>query len=391
MSRFLRFILAGCVGALIGWLLLEPWKAQFGPTRESLLLYAVSLGIVLALVLEKIIHARKFKFILTTLKDWRLFVIPIIGVLLIQVLFSESGGKRAYQDERTEERILLLDTSSSMDGDPLVELKRAVREYLSLLEEANSSDLVGAVSFSSGAQTIAHPQRDYTGLSRRISSLRSGGGTDMLAGFQTALNTFTAEGNYPKEIILVSDGLPNEPEAVSGFVGSFEGIPVYSIGVGGGYDAAFLQNVAGTTSGQFFAADDISDLAGVFEEIASQGITQVASDQAAGLPFWKRLLGWSLLGLILGLTIGVGNKRKEMIRIGALGGFLGGVLGSFFFVLIDLLNLGAGAVARGVGFVVLGLCIGLTIYTVNEIYSRLKGSSTGHVRSDTLKSIRKEK
>ena len=108
----------------------------------------------------------------------------------------------------------------------------------------------------------------------------------MLAGFQTALNTFSAEGNYPKEIILVSDGMPNAPDAVSGFVGNFEGIPVYSIGVGGGYNTAFLQNVAGTTGGQFFAADDLSDLAGVFEEIASEGITQVASDQTAGLPFW---------------------------------------------------------------------------------------------------------
>lgn len=379
MFRLIQFCFSGLVGASLGWLFLEPWAAEYSTIREFLLLYAVSLGIVFALVAEQLIYTRNFKKALTSLGNWQLFVIPVIGVFLIQLLFTESD-QSTFKDETAEERILLLDVSSSMSGRPLRELKRATAEYLSTLQAAESKDVVGIVAFSNSAVLVATPQNDYDALTEAISLLESGGGTNMLAGFQMALQAFQQE--LPRDIILVSDGEPNEPDLVRSFLPYLEGIPISSVGVGADYDGRFLSHVASTTGGEFLRARDASDLVGILEELAGRGITKTVDAEGEALPFWKRLLGWGLLGLVLGLTIGlgrksVGNKKYRTVVPGLLGGIVGGAFSAIVFVGIDLLSLGSAPMARSISFALLGLCLALAIFLANQLFSTLFESRDG--------------
>ena len=94
---------------------------------------------------------------------------------------------------------------------------------------------------------------------------------------------------FAREIVLVSDGVPNEPDEVSIFLREIEGVVVHTVGAGRNYDQGFLSSIARDTGGQFYAADNVGDLADVFVAIARQGITRGSQSQAAeSPPFWRQ-------------------------------------------------------------------------------------------------------
>ncbi len=93
-----------------------------------------------------------------------------------------------------------------------------------------------------------------------------------------------------------------------------------------------------------------------------------------GFPLFQ-VLGWTLVGLLVGASVGLydflaarragdasgGGRRK--LRNGLLGGALGGALGGLLFVILKagLASLGELRFSTAFGFVVLGACIGLFI------------------------------
>ena len=390
MKRLVRYVLAGCIGAIVGWFIFEPWKDDFGHIRDFLLLYSVSLWIAFGMIIQKFFFAgtsmqKKVGWTKETLKKKHLYVIPLIGVIAIKVIFYTPVEIQVQADTQIETRLLLLDTSGSMCGSPLKELKEAVDNYLGILEKAKSQDIIGCIAFSDGAQLDSSLSTNYAQMKKDVKSLECAGGTNMLSAFQLASETLRGQEGYPQEIILLSDGEPNDRGEVINYLTNLKKIPVHTVGAGGDYDRALLENISTRTGGKFYSADDISHLTKVFIEIAQQGITETsdkkeselqAKDQKSTLPFWKRFLGWSICGLLIGLTIGIGEKRGETIIIGSVGGCLGGTLSSICFMFIDMLNIASGSSTRFVSFALLGACIGFTIFVVEFIYSKIKPADT---------------
>jgi uncharacterized protein YegL len=194
-----------------------------------------------------------------------------------------------------------------MQGGSISELQKSVINYLNTLEESGSQDYICLTVFSDDAETISSFTNDYSSLKYAVNSLSTNGGTNMVSGLQLSvsnLNNFREERKgITGEIILVSDGDPNQEQNVRDYAYKMN-YPCSTIGVGRGYNESLLRNISNATSGIFYPANDINQLNGVFQKIASGNIVS-ANESNENMPLWRRLVGWGLLGLVIGLGVGL--------------------------------------------------------------------------------------
>lgn len=79
-----------------------------------------------------------------------------------------------------------------------------------------------------------------------------------------------------------------------------------------------------------------------------------------------RVLGWSVLGLFVGVGQGVGRGSGRRVVNGVIGGTLGGLIAGFLFdPIAKVLN--SGVLSRAVGITILGTAAGIAIGLVEEI------------------------
>lgn len=102
--------------------------------------------------------------------------------------------------------ILLLDTSGSMDGDPLRQLKRTA---LALIDSLSDRDTLEMIEFSSSARRWHRGAKEATSSVRRearawVQGLRAGGGTEMVRGMLEALAPLTERSQ--RQVVLLTDG-----------------------------------------------------------------------------------------------------------------------------------------------------------------------------------------
>ncbi len=99
-----------------------------------------------------------------------------------------------------------------------------------------------------------------------------------------------------------------------------------------------------------------------------------------GLP---RFIGFMILGLAVGVVDGLADRSWRRVRNGVFGGLLGGMVGGLLFnPLVFLLASDSGIASRAAAFVILGLClgalIGLTQVVLREAWlTVLDGYRTG--------------
>lgn len=79
-----------------------------------------------------------------------------------------------------------------------------------------------------------------------------------------------------------------------------------------------------------------------------------------------RSLGWTLIGLFLGVGFGMPNLSLRRMWNGAIGGAIGGFLGGFFFQTLREAGLFQGIHGRLVGFALMGALIGFFINLIAE-------------------------
>jgi pSer/pThr/pTyr-binding forkhead associated (FHA) protein len=79
-----------------------------------------------------------------------------------------------------------------------------------------------------------------------------------------------------------------------------------------------------------------------------------------------RLIGWTLMGLMLGIGVGLATLSFPNMLKGALGGLIGGFVGGAGFDLIGSFSQ-SGLASRLIGFCVIGLAIGFFIGLVHQL------------------------
>ena len=128
---------------------------------------------------------------------------------------SEQSAHRALGVQSTQSvtkrySVLVLDTSGSMRGTPLIRTKQAAVKFCEQVLAAEGDNYVAVVSFNTSATTVCNFSNDLNALTNSINALYYTGSTSQHAGLvlaDTLLENVNASGAV-KNIVLMSDGLP---------------------------------------------------------------------------------------------------------------------------------------------------------------------------------------
>lgn len=103
-----------------------------------------------------------------------------------------------------------------------------------------------------------------------------------------------------------------------------------------------------------------------FAAILNAGGWRIGQAGAMAYLIFGRLIGWALMGVLLGAGVGLATFSPPNIAKGAIGGLAGGFLGGVAFDAISAFS-GGGLVSRLFGLSAIGLMIGLFIGVVQEL------------------------
>ena len=145
---------------------------------------------------------------------------------------------------------LVIDRSTSMQGERLDQVKKATIALLDLLQP---DDIFSIVSFSDRAEVVLRAQHSPDkGMARaKISAIVASGGTEMLQGLFTGLSEIRRYLNplAVNHLLLLTDGRTYGDEAeclsLAGLAGN--GINIHGLGIGHEWNDAFLDDLAGRT------------------------------------------------------------------------------------------------------------------------------------------------
>jgi len=179
--------------------------------------------------------------------------------------------------ERAESRppvnlVIVLDRSSSMHGDKIVQAKAAAIEALNRLA---SDDIFSLVTFDSNIETIIPATRvgDGKSLESKIRRIEPRGMTALFGGVTqgaSELRKNIEDSRYIHRIILLSDGQANQgprtPEELGRLGAALvkEGISVTTVGLGLGYDEDLMTRLALRSDGNTYFVEGSSDLPHIF-------------------------------------------------------------------------------------------------------------------------------
>jgi len=258
----------------------------------------------------------------------------ILAVTGLALLVGALARPQRVQDKREVhsegyDLILAIDISGSMlaedyekNGEPMNRLQ-AIKPVIQAFIDERANDRIGMVVFSGRAYTLAPLTFDHDWLSRQTERLQVGlleDGTAIGDGLGVALTRLEQasheEAGHRKGafVILLTDGANNRgtlTPAQAANIAKSRGIPVYTIGAGKdgwvrvpvmengrklGYQRMFsdldestLHDIADTTGGHFYRADDTRTIKSAFEAINR---TQKIEFKAKTYLITSELLAW---------------------------------------------------------------------------------------------------
>lgn len=236
-------------------------------------------------------------------------ILAAIGIALLIVALARPQSVHDKREIRSEgyDLMLAIDISSSMlaedyekNGQPINRLQ-AVKPVIQAFIEERSNDRIGLVVFSGRAYTMAPLTFDHDWLARQTERIQTGiieDGTAIGDGLGVALTRLEQaaheEGGRRKGafVVLLTDGANNKgtlTPAQAAEIAKARGIPVYTIGAGkDGYvrrpvivdgrklgyermwsdlDEGALHDIADSTGGHFYRADDNRTIKSAFDAI----------------------------------------------------------------------------------------------------------------------------
>jgi len=180
--------------------------------------------------------------------------------------------------------VFVLDESGSMQGEPINQLKSAVKTIIRGLNLAdNPTTLVGIVAFQSVARTLCKLTNDEGRLLSCAGKLNASGGTAIDRGIIEGLKVL-ADGRKglgadvtPNEVmIVVSDGQNNAGcDSVKSAArrAKGQGVLVITVCVGGGCDAQCMRECA-SSARYYFEVDSAGQLVNIFDKLRDT-VTQI--------------------------------------------------------------------------------------------------------------------
>lgn len=160
---------------------------------------------------------------------------------------------------------LLFDTSGSMSGEGIRQAKQAAKHFL---EESGNGAKIALVEFGrSPGRTLCALTGDHDQLRSAINSLEAGNGTPLTEGLRTS-QSLLADIQTQQILLVLTDGMPDDPEGALLVAGEMkrDGVRIIAVGAGSSIDEDFLRRLA--SSSQDGMNVDFSELTSTFGSIA---------------------------------------------------------------------------------------------------------------------------
>ena len=178
--------------------------------------------------------------------------------------------------------VLTLDRSSSMQGDPLANLKLGAKTFIDIIADATGGTAsgqigygsrIGIVSFASTAAVDTQLITDVSTLKTAVDTLAAGGNTNHADAFTRADALFDPTSTNTKVIVMFTDGKTTvgAPPAPVAEAAKAQGVIIYCIGLVGtdGVDVDALNQWATAPADAHVAVTpDAADLEELFAELA---------------------------------------------------------------------------------------------------------------------------
>lgn len=199
--------------------------------------------------------------------------------------------------------VLVLDSSGSMAGSPLDNMKAGARTFIDIIDEATDSSQdgnigsgsrIGIVSFSDTATVDAQLITSVATLKSTVNSLTAGGATNHADAFAKATQLFDPMSANAKVIVMFTDGktTAGPPPAPVAAAARAAGVIIYCIGLIGsdGIDVDVLNDWATDPNASHVAVTpDDTDLEQLFEDLAANisktGATNIVIDEVVNPDF----------------------------------------------------------------------------------------------------------
>lgn len=161
-------------------------------------------------------------------------IIAIVMAALVLVSTFAVTSFAAISNPSTKDRysVLVLDVSGSMDGDPIEELKKgAVAFCEQVLSSTISDNKIAIVTFETNVKLLSDFTDDKDALIEAIEGIYTGDMTNLAGGLSKAKELLEGvEGDVIKDIVVMCDGLPNQPSWETGESAAYsvvESLPFY--------------------------------------------------------------------------------------------------------------------------------------------------------------------
>ena len=169
----------------------------------------------------------------------------------------------------------------------------------------------------------------------------------------------------PREIIpaikkLMEGGLLEMTLFSAGFAALLGGLVLLADEIGSPLKRVLLRVLIGTLSGAV-----VGGVAGFAAQVAFSRLIQI--NLIFLIP--ARIIGWTVLGLGAGASIGIAASSWPRLRMGITGGLIGGAIGGGLFDMIGVVAMN-GSASRFVGFIAMGAAVGAAICFVEEAAKR---------------------
>jgi uncharacterized membrane protein len=190
----------------------------------------------------------------------------------IEQILPVNMGQNVYYKFKQMLLVLLIDRSSSMEGEKISLAREAA---LKVVNQLRDNDMLGIILFDSHYQTLVELQllwRNRRKIIERIKSIRTGrGGTNIYPALRRAYQMLKSAHGFEKlpmqvkHIILLSDGKTygGDFDKLAAEI-SRDRMSVSSIAIGSEADVALLARISQVGKGLFHHPEDVSKLPQVF-------------------------------------------------------------------------------------------------------------------------------
>ncbi|MCG8456018.1 MAG: VWA domain-containing protein [Holophagales bacterium] len=178
---------------------------------------------------------------------------------------------------------VVLDVSGSMAGEKIEQAKSAV---VDLIAQLHDRDRFALVAFSSDSRVLVPPSpvtaEARSAWQRRVRSLDSGGGTDMVSAFDAAHGLLARRSSEDRacRVLLLSDGRPDTAEGlhIRASQLSSRGAALSALGIGHDFDEVLMSTLADAGRGNYYYLDRPEVLASVFTHELATGHRTLAKE-----------------------------------------------------------------------------------------------------------------